>query len=348
VNGSGWTVRAYQTGDERAITDLFARAFGKSISEAHWMWKLRAHDQSISNVWLALDGDKIIFHYGGLPLRCKVGDVEKLCMVSVDAMTDPHYQRRGLLTRVGRRTFDIWAQSGAAFTLGLPNERWGSRTQALGWLPLFRLQWLIHVLRPASVLARRMHLPFASRFSVLNSIWKRYWNVRVRREANIQVCEVKQADARFDALWRACAMNRRVSFVRDRAWVNWRYCEAPGFEYHVLLAERETQALGYLAYRVELHTARKVGAIAELFACDEGARGALIGAAVDVLDKAGVEVISTLAVPGTLEHTAFRRAGFVGRASFGVDIIPFEAGLPMELLRDPKNWMMAGGDFDVI
>lgn len=350
MSESAWTIRAYQPGDEPAIVDLFARAYGKSISAAHWRWKLKQHDHAlhVENVWLALDRDRIIFQYAGIPLRFEVGNDEKLGMLSVDTMTDPDYQRRGLLTRVGRHAFDTWARSGAAFTLGLPNEQWGSRTRALGWVPLFRLQWLVRMLRPAAVLARRIPLPFVSRFSLLNSIWKRYWGLRVRRKPDTKILEVQRADARFDALWRMCAENRRVSIVRDRAWVNWRYCDAPGFDYHVLLAEHGERPIGYIVYRIEAHSERKVGAIAEVFACDADARNTLIGAVVDVLDQAGVEVISTLAVSGTIEHNAFRRAGFVGRAAFGVEIIPFEADLPLEMLRDPESWMMTGGDFDVI
>ena len=80
-------------------------------------------------------------------------------MVSVDTMTAPEFQRRGLLSEVGRSTYAHWRDGGVAFVLGLPNERWGSRASALGWIELFPLQWLTRALRPAALLARRLHLP---------------------------------------------------------------------------------------------------------------------------------------------------------------------------------------------
>jgi hypothetical protein len=42
-------------------------------------------------------------------------------------------------------------------------------------------------------------------------------------------------------------------------------------------------------------------------------------------------------------------AGFLqGRGAFSVQIVPLDPALPIDLLRDPQRWDMAGGDFDVI
>jgi hypothetical protein len=272
--------------------------------------------------------------------------------VSVDTMTDPDFRRRGLLTEVGEWTYAAWRDAGVPFVLGLPNQQWGSRTGALGWELLFPLHWLIRPLRPEAVLARRLRLPALSRLAAVGALWNSFWDRTLQPDATVQIRRVDRAGPEIDRLWRACLADAQLSVVRDSAWVNWRYLTAPSLNYHILLAERAGQPVGYLAYRLEENDGRTWGYIAELQApqADAKARGALIGQATARMRAAGAEVALTLAVPGTWMYHAFRRAGFIWRRRgfFTVQVVPLDPSLPMDLLRDPQNWNVAGGDFDVI
>jgi hypothetical protein len=347
---ASWTIRPYRAGDERALTALFGRVFGRAISEEHYRWKLRQPPTSVENVWLAVDdGDAPIFHYAGIPTRYRLPGGEALAMVSVDTMTAPEFQRRGLLSQVGRAVYDTWRAAGVAFVLGLPNERWGSRAQALGWEPLFDLQWLARPLRPEAILARRLRLPLLARLTPISMVWNVLWRLRLRRDRAVRVRPVERAGPEFDQLWQRTGV--AASVVRDSAWVNWRYIDAPAFDYRVLLAERDGQPLGYAAYRVEMHATGTAGFIAELFApqVDDLARRTLIAETLDALYAAGADNAVTLAVPGSPLERDLRSAGFLhSRGAFGVQIVPLDPEIPLGVLRDPRNWNVAGGDFDVI
>ena len=345
-----WTIRAYQPGDEHALVALFARVFGRSITEAHWLWKLKGRPSPVENVWLAVHDDRPIFQYAGIPVHYRLPNGERHAMVSVDTMTDPHFQRRGLLTQVGQYAYDAWRAAGVSFVIGLPNQRWGSRTGALGWVELFPLQWLVRPLRPASMIARRVTAPAVSRFTPLDAIWNSYWTRRSQHDATIHIRPVTDAGPEFDALWQAACDGIPISVVRDSAWVAWRYLNPPSFDYRLLLAERAGQPVGYAAYRLDESSGRKVGALAELFVGrdDVKARDMFVRRVVEELRAAGAEVVATLAVPGAALYRAFRRAGFFPRAAFSVQIVPLQPDLPMEILRDPQQWSLAGGDFDVI
>jgi hypothetical protein len=347
-----WTIRPYRPGDERELTALFLRVFGRPITEAHWRWKLKQLPSPVENVWLAVDDRKPIFQYAGIPLRYRMPAGDTTVMVSVDTMTDPDFRRRGLLTEVGQATYDAWRNAGVPFVLGLPNQQWGSRTGALGWELLFPLRWLIRPLRPEAVLARRVGLPALSRLAPLSSLWNSFWDRRIRPDATIQVRAIDQAGPEFDLLWQACLADSRLSVVRDSAWVDWRYLTAPVLEYHVLLAERAGQPVGYLAYRLEEHAGATWGYIAELQTAQADAKGrhALIGQAIKHMRAAGAEAALTLAAPDTPVYQTFRRAGFIWgrRGFFTVQLVPLGPNLPMDLLREPLNWNICGGDFDVI
>jgi hypothetical protein len=349
---ASWTIRPYRAGDERALTALFGRVFGRAISEEHYRWKLRQPPTPVENVWLAVDdGDTPIFHYAGIPTRYRLPGGEVSAMISVDTMTAPEFQRRGLLSAVGRAVYDTWRAAGVAFVIGLPNERWGSRAGALGWEPLFDLQWLARPLRPEAILARRLRMPLLARLTPIGAAWNALWRLRLRRDPAVRVRLVERAGPEFDRLWRRCGMDTAASLVRDATWVNWRYLDAPAFDYRVLLAERDGQPVGYAAYRVEARVAGVAGFVAELFAAqaDAPTRRTLIAETLAALRQAGADNAVTLAVPGSPLERDLRGAGFLySRGAFGVQIVPLDPELPLGVLRDPQSWNMAGGDFDVI
>jgi hypothetical protein len=347
-----WTIRAYRPGDEEELTALFLRVFGRPITAAHWRWKLKQLPSPVENVWLAVDDDRPIFQYAGIPVRYHLPGGDTTIMVSVDTMTDPGFRRRGLLTEVGQSTYAAWREAGVPFVIGLPNQQWGSRTGALGWDLLFPLRWLIRPLRPEAVLARRLRLPALARLAPVGALWSSVWDRAIRPDATVRIRPIDRAGPEIDRLWRACLADARLSVVRDSAWVHWRYLTTPALTYHVVLAERAGQPVGYLAYRLEENDGRTWGYIAELQTpqADAKARYALIAHAIAHLRAAGAEVVLALAVPGTWMYGAFRRAGFIWgrRGFFTVQVVPLDPSLPMDLLRDPQNWNMAGGDFDVI
>jgi hypothetical protein len=345
-----WSVRGYQPGEERLLVDLFQRVFNRSITIDHWRWKLKTLPAPCENVWLAVHQDMPIFQYAGIPLRCNLFGRERVSMVSVDTMTAPEFQKRGLLTQVGRFAYDQWRAASAAFVIGLPNERWGSRTNALGWIDLFPLQWLTRPLRPEVLLARRSNLRALARLTWIGSILNRWWDRSLQPDRSISIRSIQQAGSEFDQVWNKIRSTDQISVVRDSTWVNWRYLTAPMFDYRVLFAERSGQPLGYAAYRIAIEGERKIGYIAEVIANPQGGPvwKTLLSQVLRALREARVETAVTLAVPDTLEYAAFRRNGFFGRAAFNVQMVPLDSQLPIERLQDRASWLINGSDFDVI
>jgi hypothetical protein len=350
-NHPDWTIRPYQPGDEAHLVRLFERSFDHTITEAHWRWKLKHLPSPVENVWLAVHGGTPIFHYGGIPCRFHLPGGERVAMVSVDGMTAPEFRRRGILTHAGQFIFDAWQDAGIPFTLGLPNEQWGSRTTALGWKTLFPLQWLVRPLRPTTLLARRLRVPFLAHRTVPDTLWNRFWNRTLALDPTVDVDPVYEAGPAFDHLWRGCASEIKISVVRDRAWVTWRYLAAPSIDYRVLLATRARQPVGYLAYRIKETPKGKLGFIAEVFTppAEERGRATLVRHALDALQGEAVDAVFTLATPKTPLFRFFRRAGFVfSPGAFMVRMIPLATTLPIETFRNPHHWYLAGGDFDVV
>jgi hypothetical protein len=350
VSPRPWLVRPYRDGDERELAALSGRVFGRAMSEAQWRWKLR-HASPVDNVWLAEHEGRAIVQCAGIPTRFHLPSGEATVMVAVDAMTDPAFRRRGLLSDVSRVMYDGWRDAGIPFVLGLPNEQWGSRAAALGWQKLFPLQWLVRVISPTALASRKLGWR-AGGLRSLDRIWNRMFRVLSPPDRTIAVDRASEAGPEFDRLWNDVAPSSRFSVRRDATWVTWRYLSSPYLRYIVLIARRAGEPCGHVAIRLPTPPASStIGLIADLVVRpgDKGAWRALVDAAVATLEAEGLEAVATLAAPGTSMYRGLRRAGFLRYwGAFSVECVPLAASLGLDDMRVPGNWHIAGGDFDVV
>jgi hypothetical protein len=342
-------VRPWRKGDELQLTQLFERTFGRAITADQWLWKLRPEPHSIDNVWLAVSEGKPIFQYAGIPIRFNLADRPVRAIVSVDTMTAPEFRRRGLLTQVAEKAYSTWREAAVAFVIGLPNENWGTRARALGWQPLFPLQWLVRPLRPEIMLARRMRWPALRHLRLAGLAWNALLKGRVRPGAGIEIQRVGQADPVFDQIWERCKADWTFSTIRDRRWVEWRFISAPR-GYEISVARRDGEPTGYLAHSIVDSAAGVVAHMAELCAAraDLATRNSLLAGLIDALQKTTAESLHTLAIPGTAEFSWLRRAGFLPSHAFSVQFVPLMPDLPVDRMLDRQLWNLTGADFDVI
>src|SRR5690349_21859925 len=156
ANVPDWVGRPDQPGDEEQLVALYARVFGRPRSVAFWRWKLKGRNAPFETVWVAVtDAGQIIGQYGGIPLRVQLHGQVRPAVHAVEAMTDPLFRRKGMLTRRGSAAHTGWAEAGQAVVLGLPNEQWGTRNRALGYVTLFPLAWVRFPLHLERVVAQR-------------------------------------------------------------------------------------------------------------------------------------------------------------------------------------------------
>ncbi len=350
-----WGVRPFASGDEPQVTQLYEECCDQPQGVAHYRWKLgdTAWPVGAPHVWLADTGERLIGQYAGTPMRFKLG-VDEWRIVQVnDVMTSPAFRRQGVLTAVGTAATEAWQMAGVPFLTGLHASGWGSRRQLLGWREQFKGLWMWRPLRPDRLLARR-NVPGAASLvaSGLHLLWSRAVNTRLALEGrSVKVEPIIEPGPDFDWLWQALRDSYEALVVRDRAWVAYRYVEAPGLGYRLLLARRAGQPVGYLAYRLTAHDDRLIGWIADLFTApgDIAARAALLRGAVRRLHAEGAESVRVFVGERTPLIRSLQRAGFWrAPGSLAVSIVPLAEGMPHPALRDPNRWFVMAGDFDTV
>lgn len=348
-----WIIRPYRADDETALVALFARVFGRPMTEAHWRWKLAPVGSPVPVVFLAVSTaepgqERVLFQCAAMPVRYRGPGGTTTGLVAVDAMTDPAFRRQGLMTTVNAYAYEYWREAGMPFVIGLPNEQWGSRTRALGWREVGRLAWRLRPLRPDRIIGARFGAPIGRLMQPASRAWVRFWKRRVTSEPGIQVRRVASAEA-FGDLWQRLEATRPApaswTIVRDGAWIERRYLSAPDVDYRVWVAWRSGTPAGYCVSRARDTAGRRLGYIAEAAAVhgDAVVLRALLAAAVDDLEAAGAEIAAALAMPGSATDTALRRAGFLfSWGTFSVQMVPLR---PDGLFSFSE---IQGGDFDVV
>ena len=322
-----WAFRPACDGDVDGLIALHRRVFGRVISRDQWLWKLGTPPGPVANVWIAEAEGRPVFQYAGIAARVRHYASPCWAMIDVDTMTDPDYRRRGLLTQGATATYAHWRKAGIAFTVGLPNEQWGSRTGALGWVAVGELRWWVRWLNPVGMLAAKAGIV---RFPSLSGR-------RERSSRGLHVAPVHDP-APFDELWKR---EGEEGLVRDAAWFRWRYLEAIP-KWRVLAAWDAGQPVGGAAYHLDTNRDHRSGLIGEVWSSKFVAMRLLLGGCCDDLRAMGAVRAALLIQPGSVLEEAALATGFLPRpGAFSVEAVDLGGGLP-------RTAHFQGGDFDAV
>jgi hypothetical protein len=305
----------------RALVRLFDEVFGKPMPETLFRWKFHEAPWPMAapTTFVAEAQSGIVGHFGGTPLRVRIGGRELTAMHGTQGMVAEPFRRRGILSALIRGAHDAWSSGGVALQLAVPTQNVYGLRERLDYRPTVLLGWL----------------------------WRPLWGVLDRLvPREMDVAPATAADPAFDELWDAVGSYEDALVVRDRKWVAYRY-GAPPVDYRILVARAAGTPLGYLVYKVMPHSRRSAW-IVDLFASSE-ARPALLRAAFTELRSAGAADVRIFAVRGSSIWSQLRRSGFVPRrGAYDVRVTPYVSKLPWSVLRDPRRFFLMGGDFDVV
>src|SRR6187401_380238 len=114
ADGEAWRVRTAGLKDEPALRELFQQVFGKSLASGLWRWKFGGSDE-IEHEWVVETDERVVGHYGVIPMRFSVDGRECLVPLGCDRMTHPEYRQQGIYTALGQRANEVWREAGAPF-----------------------------------------------------------------------------------------------------------------------------------------------------------------------------------------------------------------------------------------
>lgn len=115
-------IRAYKTGDEAEILNLFQLSFGKNLSLEFWKWRFADNPFGPTMIELCYDRDLLIGHYAVCPVYFYCREINIPGSLSMTTMTHPQYGGRGIFSALAKSLYQrLFSQYGIQFVYGFPN-----------------------------------------------------------------------------------------------------------------------------------------------------------------------------------------------------------------------------------
>ncbi len=308
------TTREMRPDELPEVFRLYGEAFGSESLAAfqrRYDWEFRANPRTArepSRMYLAIgDEGQILGHIGSFPMLLKCGAREVLTSSSGDLFTVPAARGMGVGETVSKAYRDgagELATDGFGYqpVTGRIYKRLGYHEvqcvpvymRPLRLVPLYR--FALGSGRLPSLLSKAPLSWLGLAASAVAQVAVSLVNFVKRPSGSaLRVGPATQIGADYDALWARIAPEYPLVFVRDSAWLRWRF-EGDPISKHTLLEARSSDGVlqGYLAYSISDKPGMRVLRLMDLF-CSLN-RGdvvdALVAGLLDVADREGVAAIT--------------------------------------------------------
>lgn len=224
--------------------DLFVdcfRANGISLDPESVKWLYICNDTSRCVVNIAYDFTKsrVAGIYALTCLRFKVFDSQVLGATSIDTITDKNYRRQGLFYRLALDVYDRALAQGISIVHGFPNK---NSVQGYRNKINYRMQ------DPIPFLIR----PLKARLSKYAQ-WLPDINFPVRKHKSPFVFIEDGSGFPLDVneIWRKFSEDIGVAVIRDKSFLEWRFCRKPNGGYRILHCRNtEGEYLGFIVFLI--------------------------------------------------------------------------------------------------
>jgi GNAT superfamily N-acetyltransferase len=358
-----WTLRPLLSDDRDAIVDLFRSVFGDEDATPEWWdWKYLENPCGSTIGVVAEVGTRIVGQYAASPRMFRIEGRDVRAVHGIDLMVDPAYRRQGMFRELLARTCQIARSSGIELLYHTGNS--ASRPGMLSTPDYHDVFPVAPVwFKPLSLVGLVAAIPgFPHRGGPpLNAADSRTEDDLSVSQAVSSEISVRNVPLDYEALSSVsarAATRRRLSAVRDRAYLTWRYSASSGHRFRALAVFVADEPVGYAVFSVRKQGPVLAGFITELEVVNEHAIHAvraLISAVANVARRDGAVLLSSLTVPRSLEASVLRRSGFVlcpgrlmPRALFaGCQVLSGNDQFN-EICAKPDSWYLSWGDHDAV
>ena len=190
------TTARYDPGHRDDVLRLLEEVWGESPTVEEFEWWFDGNPVGARTIALAEDGGRIVGVLGASHYRAFVGGRETLVTLPLSAATHAAYRGRGIFQRLNAEVERAAHDERATAMLGFTNRMAGPiYVGRLGWLDVHRLR-----------------------------IWARPLLPRSGSDPGTQLRRFVHTQ---EEAYRALAPSLRNHFVRDTAYLNWRYADSP-------------------------------------------------------------------------------------------------------------------------
>jgi len=364
TEGPGWISTRYSSQDAEDCLQLLHRmsADGDQTVAARRAWQRQRSPAGEAIAALARETGtgRPVGAAMAVPLEVRLSGKLRTAGLLLDPVVDPDYQdrdtRAGLLSDV----CSFSTEESIAFSYGFPGQDSHSTlVNKGGFRDIGAVPLLIRPLNPERLALKTTGSPVLGKTaSIARKIWRTPPSAPPQAgPPGLEMAEVDSFDDSFAVFWDRVQHRYPVMVVRDPAYLNWRFADAPAGEYTTFAARSDGQIRGFAVLGVAPLGRFTAGLVMELLveASAEGraAGRLLLDQAYAYATERDVDLLAALALRHTDESRLLRSRGFWVCPRF-LEPRPFrlvvrcydEEASPSRLAYDLRNWFVTMGDCD--
>lgn len=318
-----WVCRNYKSGDEYQILALYKEVNNKEMSLDYWKWRYVENPFGNSIIKLILDKEKLIGHYAVTPIDVQAQGKLHKAAFSMNTMTHPDYEGKGIFTYLAQETYKDAKQSGFTFVYGFPNRNsYYGFTRKLDWRDLGKTNMLLKELE----------------------------SKRGIKEC-ARVYQIERFGDEVNLLWEKVKKDYRVIVPRTKEFLNWRFVQNPAVVYlKYLLTGEQGEVLGYTVLKTYSKREETVGHIIDMLSIkNDAVVKRLLEYAYGYFIGANISRFSCWMPDNCFYTDVLREEGFTRREMetyFGLKVLDEQDDL-LQIVTSVHNWYLTMGDSDV-
>lgn len=303
-----WFVKDYADEDKEKVFQLRYDVYGEPFDSAEWEWKFKR-----STILVAMnDKDEAVGIRPTIIMNLKYYDQVIKAGMNVDVMTHPQYQRRGIFSTLVKKSYNKLKKSDVNFVYTFPNEQsFPGYERSLHWTKISTIPLLIKPVNMKNLLSKYIKnnkvCSILSPFVTLGS--KFYFRVKGDNGEDLDFKRINNFNKDFDTLWEKISSQYNICVIRNHNYLNWRYCERPGYEYNIFAAFKQDELIGYIVTRKDNMFGFNLGIIVDILAINEVVTKFLIKNAFESI-KNQVDVVGCLMLEHVTYYNALKELGF--------------------------------------
>ncbi|MGC4057591.1 MAG: GNAT family N-acetyltransferase [Chitinophagaceae bacterium] len=223
-------IRPTDTADFSRLTDMFALCLGRRVDDSYFRWKYLENPSGPVVAFEAFEQDNIAAFYGVIPECYADGQEKFLAYQSMDTMTHPNYQKKGLFVKLAKHTYAaVQAKHPELLIVGVPGSNsFHGFVNKLDWKHLIDIPYIFT--HRAAFTARNIF----------------------RRDRTVQITELSSFTEDIQGfLDRFYATQKMIRPVYDVATLNWKVFRHPFKTFKVLSLKRDSRIEGLMIYSKE-------------------------------------------------------------------------------------------------
>jgi hypothetical protein len=243
---------------------------GEIISEKYLDWQYNKNPFGYPYYSLAFDKDLVVGQYLVIPLKYRINNSIINGTLSLNTLTHPNYQGKGLFIKMATETYEFCRKSNISLTVGFPNPlSYGGFVKKLNFKSLGYCDLMICVLRPFTFLKNQFQLK--KKKNKHGGDVEIKIELKNRSNCNTIITNLTTNDCKsYDIFWNSITEKSNLISL-DKTWdyINWRYFEIPSRKYYLIKSVQNGIITSVCAFRVEKVLGTNTAIIMDLLMLDE-------------------------------------------------------------------------------